>query len=910
MSDKKTSVSSRISHWEKSIERSRLPSRAVLENTAATRIQATWKGYKTRKRYAKLSKLNRYRTQVVNELWSTEEAYVTQLEQMVEAFVIPLRQAVAQKQPIITEAEIRTIFSTIEIIVATNRSLLTELTRVVKDKWHPNQLVCKTLVHMASFMKVYTDYVQNFNDALKQIQECKKNNPEFLKFHDNAFKNMRTTNVDLPSFLITPVQRIPRYKLLLTDLAKHTWEEHPDYKNLILALEKITETATYVNQKQNEALNVQKVLSIQSTLTGKRLESLVDPQRRFVREGSLIELNDKGKSGKQRWFILFNDIIVRCKMSASMLRKSMKKGLAPTFEYMGKFTLEDAELVNLGDEGHNKYSFEIVATRYTSLWLAAASEKEKEEWMTDIRECIASLKKKKNFYDEQATKIAAQKAAQAKALIGEKYAGYRVHGSYTTGSPGSRRASTTDIAPDSPGSYKKMTFMDRLEMQRKAEEKLKNLEEEEKNMQEKAKVRAEEFMDCIDKRHSLSASIEAMDITPPKKSKRWTSVLTKDADGVLTTSPSTSKKKKKKDRCSLEVTNPKHKQNDSTSSSSLGEGGGGRSRSASDMDQVEAAAVANSLSVPSSSSSPSGSGLRKFALKRASMRASREYDPSSSLLEGEETNEEDEEREKRKHKNKSSGDEGEEGEEGGKSRHKKEKKKKGGSSGSLIIERNNGKKKNRRRSAEGNQNGTDSNDDEDKEEQILSSDDENDDGLNQHQETNTEDCLSSSEGSSVISTNEEQPRLRKFTALKRDVYQSRSATLGTSTGNLSSSSSPSSSPSSEHRHHNGGSGVSGSGGGKPFSPAMKSKRFPSLTRGDSKTKKKEKEKEKEQKEKEQKEKEPKDKEKKQQRRDSSSRIVSGRHGASLIAERSRFAFVLLSLLSLSLSLSRSLFILI
>ena len=37
---------------------------------------------------------------------------------------------------------------------------------------------------------------------------------------------------EIRSFLITPIQRIPRYKLLLDDLKKHTPEKHPDYKDL------------------------------------------------------------------------------------------------------------------------------------------------------------------------------------------------------------------------------------------------------------------------------------------------------------------------------------------------------------------------------------------------------------------------------------------------------------------------------------------------------------------------------------------------------------------------------------------------------------------------------------------------------------------------------------------------------
>ena len=41
----------------------------------------------------------------------------------------------------------------------------------------------------------------------------------------------------LPSYLITVIQRIPRYILLLKDLIKKTNNEHPDYSNLVKAQE-------------------------------------------------------------------------------------------------------------------------------------------------------------------------------------------------------------------------------------------------------------------------------------------------------------------------------------------------------------------------------------------------------------------------------------------------------------------------------------------------------------------------------------------------------------------------------------------------------------------------------------------------------------------------------------------------
>lgn len=45
-----------------------------------------------------------------------------------------------------------------------------------------------------------------------------------------------------------PIQRIPRYVMLLSDLLKHTEPNHLDYKNISTGLNKVQGVATYINE--------------------------------------------------------------------------------------------------------------------------------------------------------------------------------------------------------------------------------------------------------------------------------------------------------------------------------------------------------------------------------------------------------------------------------------------------------------------------------------------------------------------------------------------------------------------------------------------------------------------------------------------------------------------------------------
>lgn len=81
-----------------------------------------------------------------------------------------------------------------------------------------------------------------------------------------------------------PVQRLPRIRLLLQDLLRHTPNDHPDHTSLQEALALISQIADFVNETLREHANVERMAEIQRTLVGYE-QSLFVPGRRFVRVG-------------------------------------------------------------------------------------------------------------------------------------------------------------------------------------------------------------------------------------------------------------------------------------------------------------------------------------------------------------------------------------------------------------------------------------------------------------------------------------------------------------------------------------------------------------------------------------------------------------------------------------------------
>lgn len=60
----------------------------------------------------------------------------------------------------------------------------------------------------------------------------------------------------LEDHMITPIQRIPRYILLLTDLMKHTHETHPDHQLLAQCVVSMKAIARHINESKKRSEEV------------------------------------------------------------------------------------------------------------------------------------------------------------------------------------------------------------------------------------------------------------------------------------------------------------------------------------------------------------------------------------------------------------------------------------------------------------------------------------------------------------------------------------------------------------------------------------------------------------------------------------------------------------------------------
>jgi FYVE/RhoGEF/PH domain-containing protein 5/6 len=241
---------------------------------------------------------------IANEIVQTEKQYLANLVVLDEVFHKPLRNPLIASQRLIDANECRVIFGTLEQLMALHNVLYDELERL-RITWWPNQRFGPTFLQFADSLKIYTAYVNNYDYAVNEARRLEKSNEKFRKFLENGKKDPRSNKLTLEMLLIMPVQRLPRYQLLIADLVRNTLPTHVDHQALSQALSKIESVNLHVNQSKRDQEGSAKLAEIQAMIKTADMEpvDLMLPHRRFLKEFKFtFQASDTA--------FLFNDILV------------------------------------------------------------------------------------------------------------------------------------------------------------------------------------------------------------------------------------------------------------------------------------------------------------------------------------------------------------------------------------------------------------------------------------------------------------------------------------------------------------------------------------------------------------------------------------------------------------------------
>lgn len=239
------------------------------------------------------------RTKTAKELLQTEKYYYECLTSLRDDFQTPLMNAAKAGNDGFTEADVVSMFSSIlQMLIPVNQELLQGLEKRLASFDPLTTLIGDVFVAIGPFLKMYLEYSRNYQSAIDTYNRLLKDNPNFAQ-KLQASKDRSSTKLGLEHLLIMPVQRIPRYLLLLGELKKETGTEHPDRAVLQKAIDLIESVANHINEQMKRLEVGSKALAY---------PELVAPHRYLMWEGTLETRIDKEK--EEARFVLFNDMLL------------------------------------------------------------------------------------------------------------------------------------------------------------------------------------------------------------------------------------------------------------------------------------------------------------------------------------------------------------------------------------------------------------------------------------------------------------------------------------------------------------------------------------------------------------------------------------------------------------------------
>lgn len=167
---------------------------------------------------------------IANELLSTEKKYVSVLYLIDQIFQFRVDQE-NRAHPMFPGETVQHMFSNIKSIYKFhNDFLLPQLEKRI-DAWDADPRIGDIMKNFAPFLKMYTEYVKNFDYAINLISTLQQKVPRFAAIISDIQKLDECAKLSLAHHMLSPIQRLPRYELLLKDYLRNLVKDNPDYED-------------------------------------------------------------------------------------------------------------------------------------------------------------------------------------------------------------------------------------------------------------------------------------------------------------------------------------------------------------------------------------------------------------------------------------------------------------------------------------------------------------------------------------------------------------------------------------------------------------------------------------------------------------------------------------------------------
>ncbi|XP_073772928.1 rho guanine nucleotide exchange factor 10-like protein isoform X4 [Danio rerio] len=294
------------------------------------------------------------RRHILSSIVQSERSYLDSLKRILQEYQRPLMEA---EPRILSVRKIRPIFFRLREITQCHSMFQIALASRVAE-WDSCEKIGDLFV--ASFSKsmvldVYSDYVNNFTNAMALIKKACLSKPAFLEF----LKRKQASSVDritLYGLMVKPIQRFPQFILLLQDMLKNTPTGHVDRLPLQLALTELETLAEKLNEQKRVADQITETQQLARCVSDRSLSKLLNSeQSSLILCETLIETvyGERGQvlKSKERKVFLFGDVLICANINVKGPPDiSSLVPVGPKYTLKWSAPLQQVQVVEVGQE--------------------------------------------------------------------------------------------------------------------------------------------------------------------------------------------------------------------------------------------------------------------------------------------------------------------------------------------------------------------------------------------------------------------------------------------------------------------------------------------------------------------------------------------------------------------------------
>ncbi|XP_072801191.1 FYVE, RhoGEF and PH domain-containing protein 2 isoform X3 [Vicugna pacos] len=322
---------------------------------------------------------------IVQELLETEQAYVARLHLLDQVFFQELLKE-ARSSKAFPEDVVRLIFSNISSIYQFHAQFFLPELQQRLDDWTTTPRIGDVIQKLAPFLKMYSEYVKNFERAIELLATWTDKSLPFQEVLTRIQNSEASGSLTLQHHMLEPVQRIPRYELLLKEYVQKLPAQAPDLADAQKALDMIFSAAQHSNTAITEMERLQELWEVYQRLGLE--DDIVDPSNTLLREGPVLKISFRRSGPMERYLFLFNNMLLYCVPRVIQVGAHFQVRTRIDVAGMKVRELTDAEF---------PHSF-LVSGKQRTLELQARSQEEMISWMQAFQAAIDQIEKRNETF--------------------------------------------------------------------------------------------------------------------------------------------------------------------------------------------------------------------------------------------------------------------------------------------------------------------------------------------------------------------------------------------------------------------------------------------------------------------------------------------------------------------------------